>query len=46
MRVAKLCNTTPENWLRTQETLDLWKRQQQPEKLAGFKPLEIELLVA
>lgn len=46
MRVAKLLNTTPESWLRMQETLDLWELQQQPEKLAGIKPLRIELLVA
>jgi addiction module HigA family antidote len=45
-RVAKLLNTTPESWLRMQEAVDLWEVQQQPEKLAGIKPISRELLAA
>jgi addiction module HigA family antidote len=45
-RVAKLLRTTPESWLRMQEAVDLWDVQQQPEKLAGIKPLKAELLPA
>lgn len=46
LRVAKLLNTTPESWLRMQEAVDLWDVQQKPEKLAGIKPLDKELLAA
>ena len=46
MRVAKLLNTTPESWLRMQEAVDLWKVQQNPEKLADIKPIKKELLAA
>jgi addiction module HigA family antidote len=45
-RVGKLLNTTPESWLRMQEAVDLWDVQQNPEKLAGIKPIEAELMVA
>ena len=45
-RVGKLLNTSPESWLRMQEAVDLWEVQQQPEKLAGIKPLKAELLTA
>jgi addiction module HigA family antidote len=45
-RVGKLLNTTPESWLRMQQTLDLWQVQQQPEKLARIKPIKAELLAA
>jgi addiction module HigA family antidote len=44
VRVARLLNTTPESWLRMQEALDLWEVQQQPEKLAGIKPIKAELM--
>lgn len=46
LRVAKLLNTTPQSWLRMQEAVDLWEVQQKPEKLAGIKPLDKELLAA
>ncbi len=46
LRVAKLLNTTPQSWLRLQEAVDLWEVQQKPEKLAGIKPLDKELLAA
>jgi addiction module HigA family antidote len=46
MRVAKLLNTTPESWLRMQEAVDLWEVQQKPEKLAGIKPIRMELMAA
>jgi addiction module HigA family antidote len=46
VRVARLLNTTPESWLRMQEALDLWEVQQQPEKLAGIKPIKAELMAA
>ncbi len=45
-RVAKLLDTTPESWLRMQEAVDLWEVQQNPEKLAGIKPIKAELLAA
>jgi antitoxin HigA-1 len=45
-RVGKLLNTTPESWLRMQTAVDLWELQQQPEKLAGIKPLKAELPAA
>lgn len=46
VRVGKLSNTTPESWLRMQQTLDLWQVQQQPEKLACIKPIKAKLLAA
>ena len=45
-RVAKLLNTTPESWLRMQEAVDLWEVAQEPEKLAGIKPIRSGLLAA
>jgi addiction module HigA family antidote len=45
-RVGKFLNTTPESWLRMQEAVDLWEVQQQPEKLAGIKPIKAELMAA
>ncbi len=45
-RVGKFLNTTPESWLRMQEAVDLWEVQQQPEKLAGIKPIKAERLAA
>ena len=45
-RVGRLLNTTPESWLRMQEAVDLWEVQQQPEKLAGIKPIKAELMAA
>lgn len=45
-RVAKLLNTTPESWLRMQEAVDLWEVKQNPEKLAGIKPIKAELIAA
>ncbi len=45
-RVAKVLYTTPESWLRMQHALDLWKVAQEPETLAGIKPIEAELLAA
>jgi len=43
-RVAKLLNTTPESWLRMQEAVDLWEVAQQPDKLAGIKPIKAGLM--
>ena len=45
-RVGKLLNTTAESWLRMQEAVDLWLVQQQPEKLAGIKPIKADLIAA
>ena len=45
-RVGKLLNTTPESWLRMQQAVDLWEVEQNPEKLAGIKPIAKELLAA
>ena len=45
-RVGKLLNTTPDSWLRMQQAVDLWDVAQKPEKLAGIKPIEAELLAA
>jgi len=33
-------------WLRMQQAVDLWDVAQKPEKLAGIKPIEAELLAA
>ncbi len=45
-RVARLLNTTPDSWLRMQQAVDLWEVAQKPEKLAGIKPIEKNLLAA
>ena len=45
-RVGKLLNTTPDSWLRMQQAVDLCDVAQKPEKLAGIKPIEAELLAA
>lgn len=45
-RVGKLLNTSPDSWLRMQQAVDLWEVAQNPEKLAGIKPIEKELLAA
>ncbi len=45
-RVGKLLNTTPDSWLRMQQAVDLWEVAQNPEKLAGIKPIEKDLLAA
>jgi len=45
-RVGKLLNTSPESWLRMQESVDLWEVQQTPEKLSGIKPIKAVLLAA
>ena len=45
-RVGQLLNTTPDSWLRMQQAVDLWDVAQKPEKLAGIKPIEAELLAA
>ncbi len=45
-RVGKLLNTTPDSWLRMQQAVDLWEVAQNPEKLAGIKPIKAELLAA
>jgi addiction module HigA family antidote len=45
-RVAKLLNTTPDSWLRMQQAVDLWDVAQNPEKLAGIKPIKKDLLAA
>lgn len=38
-RVAKFLNTTPESWLRMQETVDLWTLAQHPERYAHIVPV-------
>ena len=45
-RVGKLLNTTPDSWLRMQQAVDLWEIAQNPEKLAGIKPIAKDLLAA
>ena len=45
-RVGKLLNTTPESWLRMQESVDLWEVQQTPEKLSGIRPIKAARLAA
>ncbi len=45
-RVGKLLNTTPESWLRMQESVDLWEVQQTPEKLSGIRPIKAVRLAA
>ena len=38
-RIARLLNTTADSWLRMQTALDLWDIHQNPDVLAGIKPL-------
>jgi addiction module HigA family antidote len=38
-RLGRLLGTTPESWLAMQSALDLWEIGQDPERLAGIKPL-------
>lgn len=40
-RLGKLLGTSPESWLDMQAALDLWKVQQDPEKLEGITPLRV-----
>lgn len=42
-RVGKLLNTSAESWLRMQQAVDLWEITQQPERLAGIKPIKYDL---
>lgn len=44
VRLATVLRTTPESWLRMQETLDLWQLKQTPERFSALKPLDRELL--
>lgn len=44
VRVAKLLRTTPESWLRMQESVDLWEIAQHPERIAAVRPLDKALL--
>lgn len=46
VRIGKLLNTSPESWLRMQESLDIWEVQQTPDKLARIKPLERHRIAA
>lgn len=46
MRLATVLRTTPESWLRMQETVDLWKLKQTPERFNALKPLDRKLLAA
>lgn len=39
MRISRLTNTTPESWLRMQETLDLWLLEQEPERYQKIEPI-------
>ena len=39
VRIGKLLNTSPESWLRMQESVDLWTVQQQTSKTITVKPL-------
>lgn len=39
VRISKLLNTSPESWLRMQETVDLWTVQQETTKFIAVKPL-------
>ncbi len=40
-RIGKLTRTSPESWLRMQAACDLWEINQQPERLAAIKPLQV-----
>ena len=40
IRVGRLTNTTPESWLRMQESLDLWELEQDPKRYRQIEPLE------
>lgn len=46
VRLGRLLHTSPESWLRMQEAVDLWDVQQEPDKLAGVKPLDKSRLAA
>jgi antitoxin HigA-1 len=39
-RIVRLLDTAPESWLRMQEALDLWKVNQNPEKVAAIQPIK------
>ena len=39
IRVARLTGTTPESWLRMQETLDLWTLMQDAERYRDIRPV-------
>lgn len=39
IRIGRLTRTTPESWLRMQETLDLWELEQQPERYRHIEPV-------
>ena len=39
VRIGKLLNTSPESWLRMQESVDLWTVQQETSKTITVKPL-------
>ncbi|MGI9026184.1 MAG: HigA family addiction module antitoxin [Burkholderiaceae bacterium] len=46
MRLATVLRTTPESWLRMQESLDLWKLKQTPERFSALEPIDRKLLAA
>ncbi len=39
MRLERLLGTSAESWLRMQESVDLWKARQEPERFATVKRL-------
>lgn len=39
IRIARLTNTTPESWLRMQETLDLWELERDSRRYRGIEPV-------
>ncbi len=46
VRLATVLRTTPESWLRMQETVDLWELKQTPERFSSLKPIDRKLLAA
>ena len=41
VRVARLTNTTPDGWLRMQQTVDLWELEQQPQRYKHIEPVAV-----
>ena len=39
VRIGKLTNTTPESWLRMQESVDLWELERDPKRYRHIEPI-------
>lgn len=39
VRIGRLTNTTPESWLRMQETVDPWELERDPKRYRDIEPI-------